>query len=527
MDTTVKNTIALLAVAMLGACGADNGSTGTTAATTPRVSAAATAPSNSDSRLPTLREVAARPQPALPIVTAEPVVQVFEPGKVTLSSPQLSVQVDRVTYTPYGMRIEATGRQHVEVTGGGLYVNFADKGVLSDDAGNTYRLRDPGLDLHTAVADKGDRWKLQLVANGFMPKDAHRLDLSLNMSQSSREALVHANWGVPAAWGDAREPVSDTVDAGHGWRFGTPPSANSPRGTASVRLFGVRWLEDGIEVDMEAINSERTGTIQLNSGPWSTRLVDDHGHVYRIVQPLSGDRSIRIGNGQRVAGRLLFAPQIAPDASRLRLLINGGPRGQDPWAPITAADDNLLAPRLAVAFDIPRGAMPELPAPSGQRSLNMEQAPLADTPLPTSTIDPVARLKRDLGASEQASGTLVELPGDVLFDFDKASLRPDAMPTLDKLAELIRRVGRPATVAGYTDDKGEDAYNKKLSLDRAMAVATALAERGVDRASLTVTGYGEADPKVPNRHADGSDNPQGRQRNRRVEVTIHRAATDD
>ena len=507
----------------LALCGCGHGGDGASGTPVARATAPAPAPRETASTpLPTLAQMAAQAQPSLAMTDVAPLLQTFAPGQVTLTSPQLSVQIEQVTYTPYGITIEGSAQQHVRVTGGGLYLNFSDRGVLRDDAGNVYRLRDPDLDLQTRPAATDARWKLRLIAHGFLPANAHRLDLSLNMTSSAREALVHANWEVPAAWA-ARQHGSaqDVVEPGRGWRFGTPPTGNSPGGTGSVRVHEVRWLADGIALTVEALNSHRSSRLEFNSAPWSTRLVDDRGRAYRIVQGSSAQRSLGIDNGQRAVGRLLFAPQIAPDARRLRLLINGGPKGADPWAPITAADDNALAPRLGIAFDSPPAAMPDLPAATRQaRSLTLPQAPWHTMPLAVSSIDPIARLKRELGATENARSTVVDLPGDVLFDFDRASLRADAQPTLDKLAELITRLQQPARLAGYTDDLGEADYNRQLSLDRARTGRDALVRRGVAAASLSVAGYGEAQPKVANRHPDGSDDPTGRQQNRRVEVTI-------
>lgn len=472
--------------------------------------------------LPTLAQVARQSQPVLPMYSAEPLVQNFAPGEVVLATPRLDVQIDQVSYGPYGMRIEATAQQHVRVTGGGLYVNFGDTGALRDDLGGTYKLRDPDLDLQTRAAAIGGRWKLQLQANGFLPANAQTLDLGLNMSTDLDGQLVHARWPVPAGWAArAQAAGADRVEPGRGWRFGKPPAGNSPRGTASVRVLAVHWLADGIAVELEAINSERASKLQLNSGAWSTRLVDDHNRIYRIVQSDSAHRAIGIGNGQRAAGRLLFAPQIAPDAKRLRLLINGGPKGGDPWAPVTVQDDNALAPVIGIAFDIPPAAMPDQPAATRQEvSLNLAQPPLTETALAVSSIDPIARLKRELDASDRAGATVVDLPGDVLFDFDQATLRADAAPTLDKLAELITRMQRPARITGYTDDKGDAAYNLELSRQRAQAVHDALVGRGVDAVRLTTSGRGEANPKAANRQPDGNDNAAGRQQNRRVEVAI-------
>jgi outer membrane protein OmpA-like peptidoglycan-associated protein len=136
----------------------------------------------------------------------------------------------------------------------------------------------------------------------------------------------------------------------------------------------------------------------------------------------------------------------------------------------------------------------------------------------------VATLKSELNARETERGTLISLPGDILFDFDEHAIRREARPTLAKLAELIRRTpGGRVVIEGHTDAKGSDAYNLQLSERRARAVARWLEQRhGIEPARLDEEGLGETRPTVPNTHPDGSDDPQGRQLNRRVEVILTR-----
>jgi outer membrane protein OmpA-like peptidoglycan-associated protein len=114
---------------------------------------------------------------------------------------------------------------------------------------------------------------------------------------------------------------------------------------------------------------------------------------------------------------------------------------------------------------------------------------------------------------------VIDLPADVLFDFDKAELREDARASLDKAAELLRSYpDAPVTINGHTDGKGSDAYNDALSRRRAQAVAARL--QGDSARPFMVEGFGKQRPLVPNTRPDGSDDPQGRQRNRRVEIII-------
>jgi photosystem I P700 chlorophyll a apoprotein A2 len=78
-------------------------------------------------------------------------------------------------------------------------------------------------------------------------------------------------------------------------------------------------------------------------------------------------------------------------------------------------------------------------------------------------------------------------------------------------------------IQGFTDALGNDAYNQRLSERRAAAVKTWFATRGgLASMSFTTTGFGARNPVAPNRNPDGSDNPDGRQLNRRVTLIIRR-----
>ena len=117
-------------------------------------------------------------------------------------------------------------------------------------------------------------------------------------------------------------------------------------------------------------------------------------------------------------------------------------------------------------------------------------------------------------------GTVITLQDGVLFDFGKYDLRPEAKATLTKLATVLNQAKVPAAqINGHTDSIGDDAFNQDLSEKRASAVATQLKADGVS-ANLETHGYGKTQPVADNTNADGSDNPAGRQANRRVEIYI-------
>jgi outer membrane protein OmpA-like peptidoglycan-associated protein len=111
--------------------------------------------------------------------------------------------------------------------------------------------------------------------------------------------------------------------------------------------------------------------------------------------------------------------------------------------------------------------------------------------------------------------------GDALFDFDKSNLRPEAEETLKAAGpEIAKLGGKPTRIEGHTDAKGTDAYNQRLSEARATTVRAWLAGQGLVPASTPIKGFGKTKPVAPNTTADGRDDPDGRQTNRRVEVVF-------
>ena len=116
----------------------------------------------------------------------------------------------------------------------------------------------------------------------------------------------------------------------------------------------------------------------------------------------------------------------------------------------------------------------------------------------------------------------IELPSDILFDFDKAEIRPGAADALKKAAGVLReRAKGPVRIEGHTDSKGNAPYNQKLSEGRAESVRNWLVQReGLSTIKFVTQGFGAARPKVSNTRPDGSDDPEGRQINRRVEIVF-------
>lgn len=129
---------------------------------------------------------------------------------------------------------------------------------------------------------------------------------------------------------------------------------------------------------------------------------------------------------------------------------------------------------------------------------------------------------QDLGAKTVGNEIRVNLPADVLFDFDKATIRPDAAVALTKLLTIVKAQKSNGTIRieGHTDAIGSEIYNQRLSERRAIAVKTWLVNQGIATTRLQAKGFGELIPVSTNTKPDGSDNPSGRQKNRRVQVAI-------
>lgn len=129
---------------------------------------------------------------------------------------------------------------------------------------------------------------------------------------------------------------------------------------------------------------------------------------------------------------------------------------------------------------------------------------------------------QDLQVKEIGNEVRIDLAADVLFDFDKADLLPKAEDTLSKAAAIVKeRAKGTVRIEGHTDSKGDDAYNMKLSERRANAVRDWFRTKGgLSSFTFDTKGRGETQPVAPNQKADGSDDPEGRQKNRRVQIVI-------
>jgi outer membrane protein OmpA-like peptidoglycan-associated protein len=129
-----------------------------------------------------------------------------------------------------------------------------------------------------------------------------------------------------------------------------------------------------------------------------------------------------------------------------------------------------------------------------------------------------------LDVKETATEVRIDLAADVLFDYDKSDILPKAQQTLAQAAQVIREKAKGTVrIEGYTDAKGSAAYNQKLSERRAASVKSWFVNKeNLRTVTFETQGFGAKNPIASNTKPDGSDDPAGRQKNRRVEIIIHK-----
>lgn len=139
-------------------------------------------------------------------------------------------------------------------------------------------------------------------------------------------------------------------------------------------------------------------------------------------------------------------------------------------------------------------------------------------------VDDIGGKVEAMEVKETDTEVRVDLAADVLFDFDKAELLPKAEQTLQQAADFVKQhnKGSVVRIEGHTDAKGSDAYNQKLSLRRADSVKRWFTGHGLGDLRFATEGFGAKKPVAPNQKPDGSDDPEGRQKNRRVEIVIRK-----
>ena len=110
---------------------------------------------------------------------------------------------------------------------------------------------------------------------------------------------------------------------------------------------------------------------------------------------------------------------------------------------------------------------------------------------------------------------------NIYYDYNKYNIRDDAAEELDKLVTVLRDNPEISIeLSSHTDSVDTEKYNLWLSQKRAESAVNYIISQGINKDRLIAKGYGESRPIARNTNPDGTDNPEGRQKNRRTEIKI-------
>lgn len=179
-----------------------------------------------------------------------------------------------------------------------------------------------------------------------------------------------------------------------------------------------------------------------------------------------------------------------------------------------------------IDLNAPDFTVPDIVAPDINIDIDITEAP--DLPVirfpEAITITLPEITSDDVEVQETDDQTIYRISGTILFDFNRADLRPEALDVLEEIRAAIEDRGESGTIeiAGHTDAVGTAEYNYDLSVRRATGVALWFRERVPAEQDIQAVGYGETQPIAPNTTDDGTDDPTGRAQNRRVEVIVEK-----
>ena len=166
------------------------------------------------------------------------------------------------------------------------------------------------------------------------------------------------------------------------------------------------------------------------------------------------------------------------------------------WTP--AAAEAALAGQFPVGCECDKDLMPKAKCEPAAASKPAEPA------------KPAAR-----AATPKPAAQKITLAADTLFDFDKATLKPEGKAKLDDLVGKVKGINLEVVIAvGHTDSVGADAYNQALSVKRSEAVKAYLVSKGVEKNRVYTEGKGEKQPVADNK------TKEGKAKNRRVEIEV-------
>jgi outer membrane protein OmpA-like peptidoglycan-associated protein len=282
------------------------------------------------------------------------------------------------------------------------------------------------------------------------------------LNQKTRDPLSAANVSVSIK---EKEPVSLKSTASGEFKTTLPEISEY---AVSVNATGFLPKEQSFKVPK--LNNDTTINIEMLLTPVAKALVLA-GNVYdkKTEKPLNARLTIT-----QKAGRKNLAPLQTTDGKYEQVVPQLG------WYILVASAEGYLNATDSVSFD------------------NDDNTPMS----------------KDIYMQPIEVGLTVRL-NHIYFDFDKTTLKTQSYTELNKVVDFLKRNQTvEIEIAGHTDNKGTDEYNRTLSQGRCQAVVDYLVSQGIDSGRLTPKGYGESKP------IDTNDTPDGQANNRRVEITV-------
>jgi OOP family OmpA-OmpF porin len=172
---------------------------------------------------------------------------------------------------------------------------------------------------------------------------------------------------------------------------------------------------------------------------------------------------------------------------------------------------------LLVALALAAGCATEPPKPEAQPAPPPAPVPAPKPPPPPEPKPRAPEPEKPKPAPEKPKPVAekVTFAADVLFDFDKAVIKPEGKSKLDDISNKAKGVNLEVVIAiGHADSIGSDAYNQRLSVRRAESVKAYLVSKGIEGNRVYTEGKGEKQPVAENKTANG------RAKNRRVEIEV-------
>lgn len=447
----------------------------------------------------------------------------FEVGPFTLdpdrSRPQLpeAVTLDRSVVHTNGTELQVRGLAFTS-NRIGIQIRAANPGragivlaartiapsLVVDDLGNQYPIM-VDTDEGSLTVPAGSARAGMLSFAGRIHPDASSLTLLLNQrSDPSTEGrgARYPRFRVEAMpiSGEIPVPLPDPITA--------MEELVHPNGV-SVTPRALRFGAASIELDVTISNPLAT-SIFLAESPAS--VIDDAQNRYPLLAPPQSPQ-LEVERGSVVEATFVFSGRIAPDAAEVTVYLNRGGSSEDPS---TTSPAFVFGP-----YGLTRPAQVGTP-PDPDLFVVSATSRLFDDTLIASDLEQISQTLTEFNATRTSEGVQLTLPDDILFDFGSAELRDDARRTLGLIAEVLEYFeGDEVVVIGHTDSIGSASFNQRLSEDRAAAVVSALVDdHGVDPGRLRAEGRGATEPVAPNTTPEGEDDPEGRQKNRRVEILV-------